>query len=133
VSLREIVDAHPRPPVVDRELLVRCAEECFECTATCTSCVDACLAEDDLQALVRCIRLCLDCADECAATGRVVLRQTETDRRVLGSAVDACAAACRASAQECARHAAHHEHCRTCAEVCRGCAEVCDELLASLG
>jgi hypothetical protein len=44
--------------------------------------------------------------------------------------LEACSAACLASAEECERHAAHHEHCRVCAEVCRRCKKACDDLLA---
>jgi hypothetical protein len=40
---------------------------------------------------------------------------------------------CRACAVECERHAAHHDHCRVCAEVCRRCEQACGDLLASMG
>jgi hypothetical protein len=133
VTVREILDKHPRPTDIDRDLLVRCIEECFDCEATCTSCADACLAEEDVRELVRCIRLCLDCADACGATGRTVTRQTEPDRSVVRAAVEACAASCRACAAECERHAAHHEHCRIAAEVCRRCEQACADLAAAIG
>jgi hypothetical protein len=133
VTVREMLDKHPRPTDLDRELLVRCIEECFDCEATCTSCADACLAEEDVQELVRCIRLCLDCADACGATGRTVTRQTEPDLGVVRTAVEACAVACRACAAECERHAAHHEHCRISAEVCRRCEQACADLAAAIG
>jgi hypothetical protein len=83
--------------------------------------------------LVRCIRLCLDCAEVCDATGRIVTRQTEPDLRLIRATVEACSVACLACAEECDRHAAHHEHCRLCAEVCRRCKNACDELLATIG
>ena len=133
MTIREMLAAHPRPSDIDREVLVRCIEECADCTATCTSCADANLAEDDFQQMVRCIRLCLDCADACEATGRIVTRQTEADLVVLRATVSACAAACGACAEECERHAAHHEHCRICAEVCRRCEQACGALLAAIG
>ena len=79
MSLREIINAHPRPATLNRDLLLRCADECLDCGATCTSCADACLGEEDVQALVGCIRRCLDCADSCDATARIVIRQTEPD------------------------------------------------------
>ena len=85
-----------------------------------------------LPELVRCIRLDLDCADVCDATSHIVTRQTEPDLRVLKAAVEACAVACLDCAEECERHAAHHEHCRLCAEVCRRCKAACDDLLAIL-
>ena len=74
----------------------------------------------------------LDCADICEVTGRVLLRQTETDVTVLRAQLEACAAACRACGDECQRHAEGMEHCRVCAESCRRCAEACEKLLASL-
>jgi len=46
--------------------------------------------------------------------------------------IEACAAACRACGDECARHAAHHEHCRLCAEACRRCDKACEDLLATI-
>jgi hypothetical protein len=133
VTIREMLEKHPRPIGVDRDLLVRCIEDCFDCAATCTNCADACLAEPDVQELVRCVRLCLDCADECGATGRIVTRQTEPDLGAVRAAVEACATACAASAAECERHAAHHEHCRVCAGVCRRCQQSCNELAAAIG
>ncbi len=39
----------------------------------------------------------------------------------------------RACAEECERHAAHHEHCRVGARVCRSCEAACDALLAAIG
>ncbi len=83
---------------------------------------------------MRCIRLNLDCADICETTGKVLLRQTETDVTVLRAQLQACAAACRACGGECQSHAEgmDMEHCRVCAESCRRCAEACEKLLASL-
>jgi Domain of Unknown Function (DUF326) len=132
VSVREILETHPQPPRLDRDVLERCISECAECAAVCTSCADASLAEPDVQELVRCIRFCLDCSDVCGATGRVVTRQTEPDLGVLRAVVEACATACRTSEAECRRHAAHHEHCRLCAETCRSCAEACDAVAAAI-
>jgi hypothetical protein len=133
VSVREIIDVHPRQSSLDRELRLRCIEDCLDCGATCTSCADADLGEEDVSELVRCARLCLDCADLCDATGRIVTRQTEPDLGVIGATLEACLVACRAAAEECERHAAHHEHCRICAEVCRRCEAACADLLASMG
>jgi uncharacterized protein DUF326 len=133
VSVRDIISTHPQPTSLDRDTLVRCIDECFDCAATCTSCADACLGEDDVQELVRCIRLCLDCADLCDATGRIVTRQVAPDSGVVHATIQACVAACRACGDECERHAAHHEHCRLCAEVCRRCEQACEDLLAAIG
>jgi Domain of Unknown Function (DUF326) len=124
--------AHPRPAPGNRDAVVRCIEACDECATTCTSCADACLAESDLPDMVRCIRLCLDCADVCGTTSRVVTRQTEADAAAVREIVEACLAACATSRAECERHAAHHEHCRICAEVCARCEQACGDLLAEL-
>lgn len=132
MTIREMLDAHPKSTALDREELLRCIEECFDCAATCTSCADADLAEPDVAEMVRCIRLCLDCADACTATGRILIRQTEPDVGVLLEMTDACAVACRACANECEKHAAHHEHCRICAQVCRRCEQACEALLATI-
>jgi hypothetical protein len=132
MTVREILAAHPRPAGGDRDALVRCIEECADCVVTCTGCADACLAEPDVVDMVRCIRLCLDCADQCIATERIAVRQTEREVATLRGALDACIATCRASAEECAKHAAHHEHCRVCEGVCRSCQAACEALLATL-
>ena len=86
-----------------------------------------------MQELVRCVRLNLDCADACEAAGRIAARQTAPDLGVVRKAVDTCAAACRACAEECERHADHHEHCRVCAESCRRCERACADLVAAIG
>jgi Domain of Unknown Function (DUF326) len=125
----EILAAHPQ--AAPSEALVRCIEECFACVVACTSCADADLAEEDVEDLRHCIRLCLDCADVCGATGQVLTRQTSPEPRLTRTLLEACLQACRLCAEECERHAAHHEHCRLCAETCRRCEQACADLLAS--
>lgn len=132
MTFQEIIRLHPQPTSLDRGALLRCIEECLDCAASCTACADASLSERDVQELVRVIRLCLDCADACDATGRIVTRQSAPDLRLLAAMLEACSAACLASAEECELHAAHHEHCRVCAEVCRRCKKTCDDLLATI-
>ncbi|WP_432163618.1 four-helix bundle copper-binding protein [Streptomyces tendae] len=90
------------------------------------------MAETDVVSLSKCVRRCLDCSDVCAATAAVLSRRTAADPAVIRAAVQACLAACVASAEECELHASHHEHCRVCAEVCRRCEEACRRLLAAL-
>ena len=133
MSIREMLETHAQPTGVDLDARVRCIEACSECAAVCTSCADANLSESGLPELIRCIRLCLDCADICGATGRIVARQTASDVGAVRAAVQGCVVACRASREECERHAEHHEHCRICAQMCRRCEEACDALLASIG
>ena len=132
MSMREMIAAHPSPPLVDADALARCIEECFTCEAVCTSCADASLGEDDIGELVGCIRDAVDCADVCAATGRILARQA-SGGAYLRPALDVCTQACRVCAEECERHAQHHEHCRLCAEECRRCEDVCNEVLRLLG
>lgn len=131
-TVRNLLAAHPRESSRDRDVLARCIDACLECAAACTACADASLGERGAQNLIRCIRRCQDCADACAAAGRIVTRQTELDTRVVRAAIEACATTCRVCGDECDRHAAHHEHCRICAEVCRRCEQACRDLVAVL-
>jgi hypothetical protein len=132
LAFQEIIKLHPQPTNVDRDALLRCIDECLDCAASCTACADASVSEDDVQEMVHVIRLCLDCADVCEATGRVTTRQAAPRLGILRPMLEACSAACLASAEECEQHAAHHEHCRICAEVCRRCKEACDDLLSTM-
>jgi Beta-lactamase len=43
--------------------------------------------------------------------------------------LEACVATCKSCGDECARHAAHYEHCRVCEQACRRCEQACRELL----
>jgi hypothetical protein len=126
--LLEILETHPLPAHVDRDLLASCIEACAECNATCTVCADASLAEESVIEMRRSIRLCLDCADVCVATGRVLARQTDYEHETAKAMLEACVRACGICAQECERHAHMHEHCRLCAEVCRRCEAACSRL-----
>jgi hypothetical protein len=127
-----MLDTHPWPGNVDREILARCIEECFACAATCASCADACLSEETVAELRKCIRLNLDCADICETTGRILVRQTEYDAPTSKAQLEACRQICRTCAEECEKHAEKHEHCRICAQACRGCEKASDELLAAM-
>lgn len=129
---QEMLRTHPQPMQLDGDALVQCIQECYACAQTCTTCADACLAEENVAMLRRCIRLNLDCFDVCVTTGNLLSRQTEPEVALLRAQVQACAVACRACGQECAKHAQHHEHCRICAESCQRCAEACDRLLSTL-
>jgi uncharacterized membrane protein len=130
--VKSMLDTHPGTSEVDRQVLEEAITAITECATTCSSCADACLGEADVQDLVRCIRLNLDCADICEATARTLVRQTESDWRVVRAQLEACAEACRSCGAECRRHAVHHEHCRVCADACQRCAEACDRLLAAI-
>ena len=133
MSVQEMIRTHPRSAGVELDALARCVDECFRCAATCTSCADACLAEELVQDLVRCIRVNLDGADVCGATGRVLARQTAFEPGLARHVLETCMQACRTCAEECERHAGHHEHCRVCAEACRRCERACNDVLSTIG
>ena len=123
----QMLRAHPNPAGSDRGSAVAVIQATAECAALCASCADACLAEPKVAELVKCIRLNIDCADLCEMTGRFFARASARDRETLRGLLRACAAACRACGNECARHAQHMEHCRICAESCRECAAACEK------
>lgn len=103
-----------------------CLEACVECLVACEMCSDACLDEENVRMLARCIRLDRDCAEACAAAVRAMARGGPLAQEVCRM----CAVACDACAEECERHAQHHDHCRICAEACRRCAEECRRMAA---
>jgi hypothetical protein len=129
---RQMVDTHPAETPLDTGLLAECIEACFDCAQACSACADACLGEADPGSLVRCIRLDLDCADVCGATGRVLSRLSAFEPEIVRPILEACARACGLCGEECEQHAAHHEHCRVCAEACRRCENACNEVLQAL-
>jgi hypothetical protein len=132
MTFQEIIKLHPQPSGVDLDALLACLERCVDCAASCTACADASLSETDVADMVRCIRLCLDCGDACEATTRVTTRQSNVDLDLVRAQLTACSLACLKSAEECERHAAHHEHCRLCADTCRRCKTACDTLIAAI-
>nr|WP_235027785.1 four-helix bundle copper-binding protein [Dietzia maris] len=99
---------------------------------TCTSCADACLAEEMVADLRNCIRLNLDCADLCATTGKILSRRTGQNLATVKTTLEACRTACAECATECKKHEDMHEHCRVCAEACRKCEQACTELLSAI-
>lgn len=132
MNTQAMLQTHPRPTNLDTAMLSRAIDAAFECAQVCTSCADACLAEDMVAELRHCIRTDLDCADICNTTGRVLSRQTEPDTSLLRAQLEACARACKSCGDECEQHAQMHEHCRVCSESCRRCEETCNQLLGSL-
>lgn len=126
---KQMLESHPWPGHIDRQVLADLIEAAAECAQTCTSCADACLSEEGVADLRKCIRIDLDCADVCAATTPVLTRETEYDAPLSKALVEACRQACATCAEECERHAEHHEHCRICAEACRRCEQACREFL----
>ncbi len=133
MRVREMLSSHPEAAGVVNDALVQCIEACFDCAQICISCADACLAEDQLLAalalhpprsrLRRCLRQHRVGADP-------------ADRRDLGpDGADAgnLRRLRRLCADECDRHAGHHEHCRICAETCRQCERACHQAATASG
>ena len=132
VHIEKMIQTHPNKPVVQADQLAACIEACFDCAQACSSCADACIAEANVTALRRCIRLNADCADICIATGQILSRQQNADARLVRSQLETCLLACQVCAEECERHAQHHEHCRVCADACRVCMQACQAVLGAV-
>ena len=132
MQTREMIATHPDVRGNVNQALIAAIDEAYACAQTCTSCADACLAEEMVTQLRQCIRLNLDCADVCLATATLANRRTGSDEEVIRKMLDACVTACRLCGEECERHASHHEHCRICAESCRRCEAACQKALRSM-
>ena len=129
---REMIASHPDVRGQVNDALLTAIDAAYACAETCTSCADACLAEEMVAQLRQCIRLNLDCADVCAATATLANRRTGSNEEVIRKMLDACATACRLCGEECQRHASEHEHCRICAESCRQCDKACEAALRTI-
>lgn len=128
-----LLRTHPQQTWIDQAQMAQVLQSLVACAGACTFCADACLSEKMVAELTQCIRLNEDCADICTTTARMLVRSGATPQRaMLRHTVEACAAACQACGQECARHAQMHEHCRICAEVCRHCEQACRQLLSAM-
>ena len=129
---KEMIATHPDVKGSVNQALITAIDEMYACAQTCTSCADACLAEEMVAELRECIRLNLDCADVCAATATLSNRRTGSNEEVIRKMLDACVTACRLCGAECERHAKQHEHCRICAEACRQCESACQNALRTM-
>lgn len=129
MSLEKMISLHPDVGGDADHALATAARHAMLCSLFCTSCADACLAEDmDMR---QCIRTCSDCAEVCAATARLAVRRSGQDAGMLRAQLETCIRACDLCAGECARH--DHGHCGLCAEMCRECAADCRKALAAAG
>ncbi len=129
---REMIASHPDVRGNVNDALLTAIDAAYACAGACTSCADACLAEEMVAQLRQCIRLNLDCADVCAATATLANRRTGSNEEVIRKMLDACATACRLCGDECERHGSEHEHCRICADSCRQCEKACQEALRTI-
>ncbi len=126
---RDMLEASPVQGELDRDAVAEAIEACLTCAQTCTSCANSDLAESDVAELARCAALCINCADVCLTTMGVLSRPFASDHRVTHQVLRACVLTCTSSAEECARHAAHHRHCAVCEKACRACVHACEALL----
>lgn len=131
-QLKAMLEAHPNPASSAGDAAIEAIYQAAQCALVCTTCADACLAEDSVEELRDCIRLNHECAELCAAVASMLARPGRQDRNTLEKALRACISACRACAEECATHADHMEHCRVCAETCRQCAKACETMMGAL-
>ena len=129
---QEMISKHPDVRGHVNTALIEAMEEAYACAQTCTSCADACLAEEMVTELRQCIRLNLDCADVCVATATLANRRTGSNEEVIRKVLEACMTACRLCGEECERHASMHEHCRICADSCRRCEAACQGALGTM-
>lgn len=121
MSIHKMIALHPQVGSDFNDALATIARHAMFCAVMCTSCADACSAEEmDMR---QCIRMCLDCADICETTAKVSVRRTGQNVAVLRAMVETCIRACEPCAEECERH--DHEHCGLCAQMCRECAADC--------
>ena len=121
MSIAKMIAAHPDVAGNLNEPLALAVRHAMFCAAICTSCADACVAEEmDMR---QCVRSCLDCADVCDMVMKVATRRTGSNEVVLREALQLCITTCDLCAEECAKH--DNDHCRRCAEMCRECARDC--------
>jgi hypothetical protein len=128
MSIHEMISRHPDVAGNLNEDLATAARHAMFCALMCTSCADACVAED--MDMAQCVRSCLDCADVCTATSRLAVRRTGQNVEVLRATLRLCAEVCDACAAECERHS--HGHCELSARMCRECAADCRKALATV-
>jgi hypothetical protein len=127
-----MIATHPDVNGSVNQALIEAIDAAYACAQTCTSCADACLAEQMVTELRQCIRFNQDCADVCAATATLGNRRTGSNEEVMKKMLDTCREACRLCGAECQRHASKHKHCAICAETCRHCERACALGLSSM-
>ena len=117
---------------IDQAKLTRCIEECIACAQACTACADACLSEGMVATWPS-----ASAPTWTAPTSAPPPPRSSPPHRLRrphhGRDPHRLRRACKACADECARHADMHERCRICAEACRSCQQACDDLLGALG
>lgn len=128
-QIQQMFQSHPARFNFQSDEFASCVQSLATCAQTCTSCADSCLAEENVKGLVACIRANLDGADICGAAVKILCRQTESKTEFVHALLGTLMQSLRDCADECEKHATHHEHCRLCALACRTCEERCQVLL----
>jgi hypothetical protein len=129
---QQMIATHPDVRGSVNHDLIAAIDELYACAQACTSCADACVAEEMVAQLRQCIRLNLDCGDVCAATASIASRRTGSNEEVMRAMLASCVTSCRLCRDECRRHATMHEHCRHCADSCERCGQQCEAALRSI-
>jgi hypothetical protein len=130
--IERMFETHPRKLVQEETSWVESITASWSCAESCVACADACLGEDQVEALRRCIRMCLDCADVCQATAKILTRQTEGNSDVIEAQLQACIVACQLCGAECEHHSSDMAHCEICSIACHRCEKSCQEMSARL-
>lgn len=128
MSIELMISEHPQVGENYNPSLGAAVKSAIDSAAICNSCADACLAE--AMDMAQCIRTCLDCSDICAATARVAMRRTGTNRLLIRNQLTVCIEACDICAAECAQH--NNPHCARCARMCQECSQACRSAIESL-
>jgi hypothetical protein len=95
--------------------LQACIDACNAAADAAERCAIACLAAPNPAEMSRCIQLDIDAAQLSRLVSSFLARDSENAKLLC----EDCAEVLDRCAGECDGHAAHHEHCRMCAEACR--------------
>ncbi|MFZ5479560.1 MAG: four-helix bundle copper-binding protein [Myxococcota bacterium] len=125
LRLSEARDRQPETPLVARVI-----DACIESAKAATVCSDACAPLANAFHLEPCVRQTRLASDLCWASA-VALLHGDADRATLRPLLEACRAACEASARVCSAHAPNHEFCRVCGRACLETVDACAKLLAA--
>ena len=119
---QDILSKHPNPSD-QLDAIVALVNSAFACEQCCTSCADACLAEDNASERAECIRRCLDASDACTAFYRMGSRRTGGNVK----AIKAQGAATIVAVEQC------HELCKMHDDAhCKRCTTMCEEVIADV-
>jgi hypothetical protein len=97
----------------------------FNCVIACNHCTSSSLEEENLEMLAKCIKTTIDCAAICSLTASLLARNSEHGKHLLKECIEVC----KACADECSKHADHHDNCKACAEACNTCIVDCQSIV----